>query len=324
MNIEVSLGLWQDRPAEEVVGTALIADACGYPAVWIGEMATYDAFALATSVGARMSAAALVLGPLPVSVRDPMMIAMGAASVAALTGRPVSVALGTSSVVLVEQWHGRSRTGAARTLAETAEAIRPLLAGERSDFTGAAVRSRGYRLRLPAPAGGLVIAAFGPAAIETAARYADRMVVNLVSPQMAGELAASVRAAADRLGRPAPRVAAWIPAAVDAGAAAIDQVRRGAVAYLAAPGYAEMFERAGFGEVVAYARTRPHPRDLLAAVPDDLVRAVGAFGDAAEVAGRLRAYAEAGIDDLVIVPSATDADPAAEHTLRTLAPAAGR
>src|SRR4051794_39626238 len=57
---------------------------------------------------------------------------------------------------------------------------------------------------------------------------------------------------------PALRVAAWIPAAVDAGAAAVvDQVRRGAVARLAAPGYAEMFERAGFGAVVALARIRP-------------------------------------------------------------------
>jgi probable F420-dependent oxidoreductase len=302
------------------VATALLADRCGYPAVWVGEMATYDVFALATSVGSRMSAASLVLGPLPVSVRDPMMIAMGAASVAALTGRPVSVALGTSSVVLVEQWHGRSRSGAAKVLAETAEAIRPLLRGQRSDFTGAAVRTRGYRLRLPSPGPGLVIAAFGPAAIEAAARYADRMVINLVSPQMAGELSAAVRAAADRLGRPAPRVAAWIPAAVDAGATAIDQVRRATVGYLAAPGYAEMFERAGFGEVVAFARSRPHPRELLAAVPDDLVRAVGAFGDATEVADRLRAYTEAGVDDIVIVPSATDVDPAAEHTLRALAP----
>lgn len=320
MHIEVSLGLWLDRPAEETLRTARLADAYGYPAVWVGEMATYDAFALATAAGSGMTTASLLLGPFAVSVRDPMMIAMGAASVAALTGRPVSVAIGTSSAVLVEEWHGRSRAGAARALAESAEALGPLLAGERSDFAGAHVRSRGYRLRLPAPGAGLTVAAFGPSAIETAARFASRMVVNLVSPETAGELAAAVREAAERLGRPAPRVAAWIPTAVDADRAAIDQARRGLVGYLGAPGYARMFERAGFGDVVEFARSRPHPRELLAAVPDALVHTVGAFGSRDEVVARLGEYAKAGVDDLVIVPSATDRDPAGEATLAALSP----
>jgi len=320
MHIEVSLGLWQDRPAEEALRTARAADEYGYPAVWVGEMATYDAFALATAAGLGMTRASLVLGPFAVSVRDPMMIAMGAASVAALTGRPVSVAIGTSSAVVVEEWHGRSRAGAAKALAETAEALGPLLSGERSGFTGTHGRSRGYRLRLPAPGADLPVAAFGPSAVETAARFAARMVVNLVSPEAAGELAAAVREAAHRFGRPAPRVAAWIPTAVDPDRAAIDQARRGLVGYLAAPGYARMFERAGFGEVVALARSRPHPRELLAAIPDELVHTIGAFGTRDEVTARLAAYAKAGVDDLVIVPSATDRDPAGVATLAALRP----
>lgn len=326
MRLEVSLGLWQDRPAEESLHTARLADKHGYPAVWIGEMATYDAFALATAAGLTMTRSSLILGPLAVQVRDPMMIAMGAASVGSLTGRPVGVALGTSSTVVVEEWHGRSRKSAARALAESAEALTPLLAGDRSNFTGTQVASRGYRLRLPIPGEGLppgttlTIAAFGPSAVETAARLADRMVINLVSPETAAALVTAVRAAAHRHGRPTPRVAAWIPTAVDAGPAAIDQTRRGLVSYLAAPGYAEMFEQAGFADVVAYARTRPHPRDLLSAIPDAMVHTIGAFGTRTEVTTRLNAYANAGVDDLVIVPSATPQDPAAAHTLATLAP----
>ena len=42
--LSVSLGLWQDRPAAEVVRTAEVADALGYGEIWIGEMATFDAF----------------------------------------------------------------------------------------------------------------------------------------------------------------------------------------------------------------------------------------------------------------------------------------
>ena len=56
--LSVSLGLWQDRPAAEVVRTAQAADALGYGEIWIGEMATFDAFALGAVVAERTSRAA--------------------------------------------------------------------------------------------------------------------------------------------------------------------------------------------------------------------------------------------------------------------------
>ena len=120
VELEVSLGLWQDRPPEEVIRTAALADALGYRAVWIGEMATWDAFVLGAHVGHSFEHANLVLGPFAVAVRDPAMIAIGVASVAALTGREVSVALGTSSTTVVESWHGRDRGRSGRALAESA------------------------------------------------------------------------------------------------------------------------------------------------------------------------------------------------------------
>jgi alkanesulfonate monooxygenase SsuD/methylene tetrahydromethanopterin reductase-like flavin-dependent oxidoreductase (luciferase family) len=102
-----------------------------------------------------------------------------------------------------------------------------------------------------------VVAAFGTRAIRTAAAVADRMVINLVDPPTAGTPVAALAREAARLGRTPPPVAVWAPAAIDADRAALDQLRRGIVGYLAAPGYAEMFERAGFADVVALARTRP-------------------------------------------------------------------
>ena len=121
--------MWQDRPAGEVVRTAQAADELGYGEIWIGEMATFDAFALGAVVAERTERAALTVGPLAVAVRDPVMIAMGAGSLAELTGRTVNVALGSSSPVVVEQWHGRRQERTARALAESATAVRTLLAG---------------------------------------------------------------------------------------------------------------------------------------------------------------------------------------------------
>ncbi|WP_329090744.1 LLM class F420-dependent oxidoreductase [Streptosporangium sp. NBC_01469] len=358
MRLGVSLGLWQDRPAEEALLTARAADELGYDELWVGEMATYDAFALATAIGLSTGRIGLTVGPLAVAVRDPMMIAMGVASVAALVGRPVNVAVGTSSPTVVEEWHGRSRARSAAVLREAVRALRPLLDGDKSDFSGECVKSRGYRLRLPAPRAELTVAAFGASAVRTAAT-ADRMVLNLITPASAARLTADLRAAAqagpartpaqdqaqdqgqaqaqgqareqaqeqdrgkrrDATPAPAraPRVAAWVTAAVDPGREAVDRIRRAVVGYLAAPGYGEMFIEAGYGDVVAFARTRPHPRELLAAIPDGLLESVALLGDVDAARERLRAYADAGVDEVALVPVSTDADPGGVATLKALA-----
>lgn len=316
--LSVALGLWQNRPADEALRTAAAADEYRYDELWIGEMATYDAFALATAVGSRTRAIRLTLGPFAVSVRDPMMLAMGSASVADLVDRPVSLAIGTSSPVVVEQWHGRARQQPVRALEECLSELRRLVAGEPGTGTGAVVRSRGYHLRLAPPRSTLTVAGFGRRALRLAAVAADRVVLSLVTVEVAAELARQVRTAAREAGRVPPPVAAWVPTAVDGGRPAADQVRSMLVGYLAAPGYAEMFARAGHAELVNFARTRPHPRELLARIPEELVTSVAATGTIEEVRSRLRDYGEH-LDEVAMLPSSTDRDPAGRRTLAAVA-----
>jgi probable F420-dependent oxidoreductase len=318
-SLGVSLGLWQDRPSDEVLATALAADRLDFSDLWIGEMATYDAFALGAVIGERTHQIPLTLGPFAVAVRDPVMIAMGVASVAELTQRKVNVAIGSSSPLVVEQWHGRVQRRQALALGEAASALRVLLAGGKLHLDGEVFRSRGYRLRAAAPNSELTVAAFGAGAIKVAATMADRMVVNLVTPKLAGQLASAMREDAFRAERPAPRVAAWVTIAVDPSADSFEQLRRGIVGYLAAPGYGDMFIEAGFSEVVSFAKQGPHPRELLAAIPDELVRSVSLIGDLDEVRAGLAIYAEAGVDEVIVVPSSVQSDPGGIHTLESLA-----
>ena len=325
VTLSVSLGLWQDRPPAEVLCTAQVADELGYGEIWLGEMATFDVFALGVAVAQVTARAALTVGPLAVAVRDPAMIAMGAGSLAELTGRTVNVALGSSSPVVVQQWHGRRQERTARALAESAAAVRTLLDGGKADVPGEVVRTRGFRLRTRAPGTPLTIAAFGPGAVKVAAQQADRMVINLVTPKSAARLVQLLHDECRAAGRPVPPVAVWLAAtAVPAGgtpaAGAVEQLRRGLVAYLAAPGYAEMFAEAGFGDVVQFARTRPHPAELLAAVPAELTGHVSLVGDGPAVRARLAEYAAAGVDEVALVPGSSDADPAGAGTLAVLAP----
>jgi len=55
----VALPLWLDRPDEEAIEIALAAEQAGINTVWVGEMATFDAFALATAIGLQTDRARL-------------------------------------------------------------------------------------------------------------------------------------------------------------------------------------------------------------------------------------------------------------------------
>ena len=193
-------------------------------------------------------------------------------------------------------------------------------AGDKADVRrDRVISTRGFRLRTRAPATPLTIAAFGRGAVGVAARQADRMVINLVTPKSAARLVQMLHDEC-RAARPVPPVAAWLAAVVDPSAAGIEQLRRGLVSYLSAPGYGEMFAEAGFGDVVRFARTRPHPGELLAAIPPEIVGHVSLAGEAQAVRARLAEYANAGVDQIALVPGSSDADPAGVATLTALAP----
>ncbi|WP_067824798.1 LLM class flavin-dependent oxidoreductase [Nocardia inohanensis] len=340
----VSLPYWQDRDPLDALLVAETAEKLGYDRLWIGEMATFDAFALASAIGGTAGRIPLCVGPLAVDVRTPATIAMGVASVAALTGRPVDVALGTSSTVVVRDWHGRERRRTAVHLEESARIVRALLSGDRVEYEGATERMNGFRLRLPvaprtesdilAQSGSqvmagrgndpsraraeLVLAAFGASALRAAARVADRVVLNLVTPAQVARCVTAIKEFAERAGHDAPPVSVWVTAAADPSPEMLATLRRGVVGYLRAPGYDAMFTEAGFGEVVGLAHSGARPRAVLAAVPDELAAVVGMFGDRAEIAARLTAYREAGADEVVIVPVTTAEDPGGSYTLETV------
>jgi probable F420-dependent oxidoreductase len=244
---------------------------------------------------------------------------MGAATVAASIGRPVNVALGTSSDVVVSEWHGQSRARPALRLLESTQVVRRLLDGEKVDFTGETLHTSGYHLRLPAPGSSVTVAAFGAQAIEVAAAHADRVLLNMVTVESARRLCTQIAEAAGRAGRPTPPIAAWLSTAVDPSPAALAQMIRSKTGYLAAPGYRDVFIEAGFGDLVEFALTRPHPKELRAAMPDEAIAAVTCLtGSVADIESRINDYFAVGVDEVCVVPATAD-DPGGVGTLTALA-----
>src|SRR5207253_2404341 len=144
------------------------------------------------------------------------------------------------------------------------------------------------RLRDPQPESRVTVAAFGPRMVELAAASADRVVVNLLTPAQVARVRAAVDDAARVVGRAEPpALAAWVPACINPGEAAMAQLTRQLVAYCAPPGYGEMFTESGFGEVVELARSGARPREVQRAIPAEMVASVAALGTADDVRARL-------------------------------------
>jgi probable F420-dependent oxidoreductase len=315
--IEVALPFWLDRPDHEAMDVALAAFDAAFDALWIGEMATYDAFALATAVGLRTPGMTLKIGPLAVGVRGPVGLALGASSVASLTGSRVDIALGASSPAIVTGWHDRRWENHVPVMRETIECLRSILTGARVEYSGRHVSSHGFRLRGARPDTRIALGAFGSGMISVAAQHADEVVLNLASTARVEEVRAAIDAAAARAGHAAPRLTVWVPVAVKPGAAAHAQLAAQLAVYLGPPGYGEMFSALGFDDLVRGARTGATRRELAGAVPVELLDRVCALGDADRVAARLRAYREAGADCVAVVPSTAE-DPGGRSTLRAV------
>ena len=310
----VLVGARADGDPAAAAALAREADRLGYAEIMIGEATGHDAFALGASLGP--GPARLCLGPLPAAVRDPVTTARGVASVADLTGRDVGVVLAASTSTVVEDWHGRSRADGVTVVAESAQALRGLLAGEKVAFSGALVRTHGYESMLAPSMAQLSVLAFGPELTEVAAARADRLILPIGTVEHVSRLRARVQAAAERAGRPTPpRIALWLPVAIEPDPEGIRAMVRDMVPYLRSAGFSGMFSEAGFGEVVRLARSGAHVRSVVAAAPAELLGSVCAVGDVAAVRAVLRELRAVGVDDVILVPDRPE-------TLEALAPPA--
>lgn len=314
MSLGVAIPFWLDRPDEEAVEIARTADRAGIQSVWVGEMASFDAFALATAIGLQTDRVRLKVGPLAIGVRSPVAIALGVSSVATLVGRPVDVALGASSPAIVGGWHDRPWSGLSGHMRESVVALRSLLGGERIDVSGDHVRARGFKLRRPQTDASITVAAFGPHMTRVGARCADELVLNLVTPEHVAVARARIDAEAASAGRSCPGLAVWVPGALDPGEQALAQLAGQLAVYLGAPGYGELFAGLGFEGLVEQARAGSARRELADAIPRELLEQIGALGSAEQIAARVAAYHDAGADHVAIVPGTAE-DPAGVRLL---------
>jgi F420-dependent oxidoreductase-like protein len=276
------------------------AEAAGVDDIWFNQGLDSDAVAVSALVAREVPRIVIGTAVVPMYYRHPVTLA-GLAKVAQLaSGGRFALGIGLGHQAQVEGVFGVPFDHPIRYLRDYLQALRSLLdtgtaavrgaalTADLSSLSGAAARD-GVTPRVP-----LLVAAMGPQALRAAGELADGTLPYLAGPRaLASLIVPGITTAAQAAGRPAPRIAAGVPAAVTA-----DPERARKQAFSALGGYADSpsyragLDREGIG----------HPAEL------------ALIGDEETVAAGIRRYLDAGATDIRVSPAAFATD---EDRLRT-------
>lgn len=339
MRLGVHLGAWSRGygPLEQLA-LARAAEEYGYESVWLSENYGSDGASVLGWLAAETHRVRIGSAVLQLAGRTPALTAMTAATVDALSGGRFVLGLGVSGGQVVEGWHGQPFDRPVQRLREYVAIVRLALAGERLEYDGELYRvpsggGKSLKLiiepvqeRVP-----IYLGAFAPRATALAAEIADGWIPSFYWPERAEVFRPALAEGAARSGRSLDDlvVAPLVEAAVGAN---LDQCRtqlRPIVAfYIGGAGareqnfYANLMRRYGVGDVADRLQElflSGRRDEAEAAVPDDLLDALTLCGPPERVAERLRAFAAAGVDTILISPAGATVAERVE-TVRALAP----
>lgn len=247
--------------ADEAHRLALLAEELGYDSVWVSELATYDAYALACAIAADTERILIGTAIVPVSTRTPALHAMSMSTLAAIAPGRCIVGFGISTPPIIEGWHGQ-RGVVERALTHT----RALFDFLDVALTGAKT-STGFRLEAPPEQPPRrYIGALGPKMRAFTRERADGLILNF-APRSA--LAAEVA------GEPGEAVLPVRIAGDDDRDDAERRFRRESASYLRVPAYASAIAEMGWPDVVPHGELQA----MADALPQEFVEDMAILGD---------------------------------------------
>lgn len=273
-------------PSADLIRLAQDAEAAGMASVWLPEFAVRESFTQLGYLAARTDTLFLAPGVAPIAARTPVMTAMAAATLEALSVGRAILGLGVSHPSMNEDWHDQHPRSLLTWAEEYVRVVRAVLQGETTAFTGQEVRSEDFELLgEPAPRVPIVLAALGPRMLELAGRVADGVLLNWTTPDYAKEARQRVAAGAAAAGREPPPIGAYVRLA--SGPNADADAREHTRFYVSLGAYERSLRRMGFEGTT---------------MTDDAADALILRGSAGEVVDRISAWRDAGVDPVVLYP----------------------
>jgi probable F420-dependent oxidoreductase len=296
------------QSARSQIEYAQTIERLGYDSIWVSEVNGYDAVSVMTAVAGATSRVKIASGIVGIYLRDPLLMAMGAASVNELSDGRLVLGLGTSTPVIVEQWHGMTFDKPLVRMREYVDLVRRLMAGERVRHAGA-YTLRGAQLGAPSRgAAPIFIAALNPRMLALAGEIGDGVILNFPSLEYTRRAIATVEKGLRAAGkdRASFNITVFLRTSVtDNPQAVIGKFRSELLTYVLAPVYRRIFTEDGHGEMCDTVNdlwAKGDRAEALAAVDDGFIMRRSAIGTADEVKRRYQEYRDLGADAICVFP----------------------
>lgn len=290
----------------DTIKMAQQAEALGYDDLWLADAGGLDALTLVPILLEHTKTVRVGIAVVPAYTRTPAVLASTFSVIAqAYPGRFIP-GLGTSSQTIIERWHGLPMEKPLTRMKETVALIRTMMAGEKTDFEGVTLRSKGY-FQLPTdPVQPIYLAGLRPKMVETAAEISDGVILNLFPRSALPKIIEHVGIGAERGGKSKDDVEVVcrhmmvVTDDKEQGRAAF---RASFVSYYATPVYNKFLEWCGYGNAAAEIREGWAAKDrerTAAALPDELIDEIALIGSAAECQELMRGYADGGVHTNIV------------------------
>ena len=308
MRIGLMIGSDRERTrADRVAG--LIADGreaedAGFTSFWIPQVPGYlDAMTAIALLGHATERIEIGSAVVPVQTRHPIALAQQALTTQSACGGRFALGLGASHHWIIDTQLGIPYERPAHLMRDYLEVLN-------AAFTGPGtveVENDTYRVHSPIDVADptampILIAALGPTMLQIAGAHTGGTILWMADERAIGDyVVPRITAAADKAGRPAPRVVAGVPVALCSDAELDDA-------------------RAYAGDVLGHADFSPNYVRLLEHGDAADIGDTMAAGDETAVLARLCRYRDAGVTDFAarIVPLGVDAAARAASRRRTL------
>lgn len=279
-------GVWD---VDGFVADVVSAARAGFSSYWIPNLGVAADSLIALAIAGReVPGIELGAGIVPTWTRHPLVMAQSALTVAALVGNRFSLGLGLVHKSSVARNWGLPFERPITHIREYLEILQPVLGGEPVDYAGKLLTARAPALLPGAPRPGLYLAAMGTQMLTVAGQLTDGTIVWMTGPRTLSEhTVPTIRAAAEAVGRPRPRVLSGTPVLVT------DDVARG---------------RALAAKTFARYASLPTYTAMMAREDVSGPEGIAVIGDEALVRDTFQAYGEAGADAILCAEFADNAE----------------
>src|SRR5882757_8543266 len=291
LKLGLNLGYWGIGPqGDEATDIVLAAERAGFDSVWAAESYGSDAVSVLAYLAAKTETIQLGAAILQVPARQPAAAAMAGVTIDALSGGRFIFGFGPSGPQVSEGWYGIPYEKPWGRTREYVEIVKQIVARDgRLEYEG-----KHYKLPLTEGEG------------VTGQGKALKLNIHPIRNEIPIYLGESGRTREDFAVSPSVQVA--IDGDLDA---ARGLVKAGLLLYLGGMGskktnfYADLTRRFGFAEVADEVQSLyldGKREEAYAAIPDELVNATAMIGTEDQVAERVKRFADAGVDRMIVSP----------------------